>query len=305
MLLTLTLNKPLDPIKPMFKRRNFFKQCVLTFLLTGLLTNTTQKAQAESEKVSQTFNPLPSVTSIKPSIAVSDFIPEPTQTQQQNDPLGSAYPIPWEWIVQTQTEFTEKGASGLRYYRSPSLVSPDGQYAVYTRVSLQAEPEMHRSRVTSVMFLENLKTGELQVIRAKSPLAEHLSGEGKQEQQAGIMSILIPVSWSQNGKQLLSRQFEGIFNSSDACDYAVIWDRQTNQTDTISPNDMDYNTAVLLGWSSSNPNQVLFRAGFLGEEDWPVLSVALNGKTILASQNESITYGQVTSYAWTGVQALK
>lgn len=325
----------------MFKRPNFHEEFrfipVLAFLMTGVLMITSQQAQAETELFVKDYSPIskvlcmssdgelcrvssvkntvaddkespvisPHVTSIGSLTPVSDVRPEFYTSTIDPDPLNSPYPIPWEWIQKTQAEFTEKGISGLRYYRSPSLVSPDGQYAVYTRVSFAVEPQMYRSHVTSVMFLENLQTGELQVIRAQSPFAEQLTPNNKEESIPGLISILIPVSWSKDGTYLLSRQFEGVFNTSEACDYAVIWNRQNRQTHTISPNRMDYTTAILVGWNSSKPDQVLFRAGFLGDEDWPMVSVALDGQTMFANHNESITYGQVTTSIWSGSQALE
>ncbi|WP_013321344.1 hypothetical protein [Gloeothece verrucosa] len=290
----------------MFKRPKFLKEfrcnSLLAILLTGVLMTTSQQAQAETDKVSQVISP--AISSFGSLNLVSDVYPEAVEPAV-NDPLNSPYPIPWEWIQKTQAEFTEKGVSGLRYYRSPSLVSPDGEYAVYTRVSFSVEPEMYRSRVTSVMFLENLHTGELQVIRAQSPFAEHLAQHYNEEQIPGLMSILIPVSWSADGNYLLSRQFEGVFNTSEASDYAVIWNRQKRQTKTISPKNDHDTTAILMGWNSSNPEQVLFRAGFLGDEDWPMVSVALDGQTVFASHQESITYGQLTTSIWSGSQALE
>lgn len=290
----------------MFKRPKFLKEFrftpLLAVLLTGVLMTTSQKAQAETDKVSHIMSP--ASNSFGSLNLVSDVYPEFIEPPV-SDPLDSPYPIPWEWIQKTQAEFTEKGISGLRYYRSPSLVSPDGQYAVYTRVSFAVEPEMYRSRVTSVMFLENLQTGELQIIRAQSPYAEHLAHHGNEEQIPGLMSILIPISWSADGNYLLSRQFEGIFNTSDACDYAVIWNRQKRQTQTISAKNSEDITAILMGWNSSNPEQVLFRAGFLGDEDWPMVSIALDGQMAIASHSESITYGQLTTSIWSGSQALE
>jgi hypothetical protein len=288
----------------MFKHFLAFRECrlrlALSLLLTGLSLSGSHSAQAESKKVSVTN--IPSLVESSLSVSNTSSL---TPTDIQDDPLGSPYPIPWNWIQETQANFSQKGESGLRYYRSPSLVSPDGKYAVYTRISLQVEPEMYQSRVTSAMFLENLQTGELTVIRPGSPLAEHLWAAPEGEPIPGLMSILMPVSWSEDGRRLLSRQFEGIFNTSDASDYGVIWDRQTQETQTISPQNDGSSTSILLGWSALNPNQVLFRAGLLGEEDWPVLSVALDGKTAIASRNQPVTYGQVATYAWTGSQVLR
>lgn len=288
--------------KHIFADQEYGKPLALSILLAGLSLCGSYKAQAETEKVSEMITHIPSIT--EPSLPVSNTS-SLTPTEFQNDPLGSPYPIPWIWIQETQAKFSEQGKSGLQYYRSPSLVSPDGQYAVYTRISLQVEPEMYRSRVTSVMFLEDLTTGKLTVIRAGSPLAEHLWHTEATHSIPGLMSVLIPISWSEDGRRLLSRQFEGIFNTSDASDYGVIWDRQTEQTQTIAPKDAQYDSSILLGWSALNPNQVLFQAGLLGEENWPIWSVALDGKTAMANRNEPVTYGQTATYAWTGSQILR
>ncbi|MGK7873385.1 MAG: hypothetical protein AB4426_08745 [Xenococcaceae cyanobacterium] len=221
---------------------------------------------------------------------MSESSPDITQPVVQLDPLDSPHPIPWNWIMKTYSEFSEKGSSGLRYYRSPSLISPDGQYAAYSRIQMQADPELFRNCVTSMMFLENLQTGDLQTITPSSSLADNLFDSNQEADMLGKMSILIPVSWSENGNRILSRQFEGIFGTSDASDYAVIWDRHSNRTTTLTPNRVPYTHAVLLGWSQTDPNQVLFRAGILGEEQWSVWSVDLNGKTVLASKDEPIVF---------------
>lgn len=273
-------------------------------VLTGLPLMSIPSAQAEADKVPQNSVQAAFPNTVQPPKSLSEpssSIPEPVT---QVDPIDSPYPVPWNWIIKTQAEFSEKGSTGLRYYRSPSLISPDGKYAAYTRVQMQVEPELFRSRVSSVMFLENLQTGALQVIRADSPMADHLL-QANEEDSPGTISILMPVSWSASGNRLLCRQFEGFLSTSDASDYAVVWDRQTDTTSTISPNQVDYTNAVLLGWDHNDPEQVLFRAGIIGEEDWSVWTVALNGQTALAKENESVVYGQMRSQSWTGDQVIR
>jgi hypothetical protein len=237
----------------------------------------------------------------EPFAAPNQPILEP---ESQVDPLGSPHPVPWNWIVKNHDQVSGTAKSGLRYYRSPSLISPDGQYAAYSRLQMQVDSVMYRSRVTSVMFLENLQNGALRAIKAASPLADNPLVNKQESEIPGTMSILIPVSWSENSDRLLARQFEGFFNTSDVSDYAVIWDRQSNQISTVSPNRIDYTNAVLLGWSQNDPNQVLFQAGILGEEEWPVWSVNTKGQTALASQDEPIVHGQLVHQVWTGSQAL-
>jgi len=247
--------------------------------------------------------PAPHLASSQPVMQVSDSSSDMIEPEVPIDPLNSAYPIPWNWVLATYAEFGDNHNIGSRFYRSPSLVSPDGQYAAYSRIQMQAEPELFGSRVTSVMFLENLQTGDLRTITASSPLADNPFGSSNETSVPGTISILIPVSWSESGDRILARQFEGMLNSSDASDYAVVWDRRNNHTSTLSPQRVQYTNAVLLGWSKIDSECVLFRAGNLGDESWPVWSVSIDGKTQLASQDRPIVYGQVLNQVWTGAQA--
>ena len=234
---------------------------------------------------------------------LSEAAPDMTQAVVQIDPLDSPHPVPWNWVMTTHAEVTANGGTGLRYYRSPSLVSPDGQYAAYSRIQLQVQPELYQCRISSVMFVENLRTGDLRTISASSPLADNPFVSNEEADMPGIIAILIPISWSAKGDRVLARQFEGLFSTSDASDYAVVWDRQQNRTTTLSPNNDDYTNAVLLGWSRTNPDQVLFRAGELGEEEWPLWAVDLNGQTVAAIEDKPLIFGQTITHSWAGPQA--
>ncbi len=246
------------------------------------------------------------LTNSQPMLKV---VPSLSDSEVNNeDPLNSPHSVPWNWIMRTQDEFSQKGNSGLRYFRSPALVSPDGKYAAYSRIEMRAEPELYASKVLSVMFLENLQTGELQVLRAGSPIASYLEEAGADnEEMAGVISILMPVSWSSGGDRLLARQFEGAFSTSDVVDYAVIWNRQTRQSKTLGlePSEDDESTATLLGWSPTKPDQVLFRSSTLGEDTEKIVSVGFNHQATWAGDEEAITYGQLMHRSWTGIQALQ
>lgn len=244
------------------------------------------------------------VPSSQSSIEVPEEIaPNMTETGVQIDPLDSPHPIPWNWVLATHADITAQQSSGVRYYRSQSLISPDGQYAAYSRIQMQGQPELHLSRVTSVMFVENLRNGDLRTITASSPLADNPMGSSEDANMPGTISILIPVSWSKSGDRLLARQFEGMFSTSDASDFAVVWDRLSNRTSTVIPQRVEYSYAVLLGWSQRNPDRVLFRAGELGDEHWPVWTVNLHGDTALAQEDQPTVYGQVINQVWAGPQA--
>ena len=281
----------------------FFSQLVLTSALT-VSAAPLPLVPDLATKLPVTMNPLALIQS-QPSFDVLTSSPEAVN----EDPLNSPHPVPWNWMMKTQEEYSQKGISGLRYYRSPALVSPDGKYAAYSRIEMRAEPELYASKALSVMFLENLKTGELQVIRAKSPIALYLEEAGENsEEMAGVISVLMPVSWSSNGDRLLARQFEGAFSSSDVSDYAVIWNKLTHESKTLAANagiNEEEDSSTLLGWSHTQPDQVLFRSATLGEETERIVSVGLNGKTMLVSDEEAVTYGRMINRSWTGVQAMR
>jgi hypothetical protein len=226
----------------------------------------------------------------------------------QIDPLDSPHPVPWTWVMATLTAASTNPATGgaidspqLFYYRSQSLVSPDGQYAAYSRVQMQVTAQFFQTCVTSILFLENLKTGDLQAITPTSPLAKNPFASDSQG-QLGTISIVIPVSWSESSDRLLAREFESLFCSDVASDYAVVVDCAQFKVSTVSPTHLQYTTAILLGWSQSEPAQVLFRAGSMGEENWGLWMVDVEGQTVLAEGDRAVIFGQTVSNVWMGPQ---
>jgi hypothetical protein len=219
----------------------------------------------------------------------------------QTDPVGSPHPIPWQWIMATQEAVGGKGGSGIRYYRSSPVVSPDGKYAIYSRVQMEVNPEMHNSRVNSVLFVEDRQTKRLRVMTSTSVVIDPLLNKqailSEQADSDGKIGVLVPVSWSEKGDRFLARKFVAIFNTADATDHAVIWNRQQDNLNVVSPaqsEDDPEKIAILLGWSKKQPNNVLFRAGELGEENWPLLQVANDGRTvdISAEGDQAVTFGE-------------
>lgn len=231
---------------------------------------------------------------------------------EQIDPIGSPHPIPWKWIIATQEAIGSNGGSGVRHYRSVPVVSPDGKYAVYSRVQLEVKPQMHNSRVTSVLFVQDMQSKKLWVMASTTPVTDPLlkvkavKAEALEETDTnGQIGVLVPVSWSEKGDRFLARKFEGIFNTSDSTDSAVIWDRQKNHANTVAPaNEEEHEKiAVLLGWSKSQPDHALFRAGELGEENWPLMQVANDGKTVITTDDDQpITFGKQVTEIWAGPQ---
>lgn len=275
---------------------------------------TAGNSQIQELKIAQALTatqPLP--RDAQPNFATEVPVSEQPGPEQaaQADPIGSPHPIPWKWITATQEAFSSQGRSGVRYYRSVPVVSPDGKYVVYSRVRLEVQPQMYNSRVTSVLFVEDVQTKKLRVIASTSVLNDPLLATKAQSPEAiqpnGTIGVLVPVSWSEKGDRFLARRFEGIFNTADSTDRAVIWDRQNNLANTVSPaqaEDEHEKIAVLLGWSKSQPDHVLFRAGELGEEDWPLVKVASDGKTVTTNTDtdQPITFGQKLTEVWAGPQ---
>ncbi|MGM3304913.1 hypothetical protein ACSQ6I_02835 [Anabaena sp. WFMT] len=223
-----------------------------------------------------------------------------------DDPMGSPHPIPWKWIMMTQEAIGGKGNSGVRHYRSIPVVSPDGRYAVYSRVQLEVKPEMYNSRVTSLLFIEDRQTKKLKVIAKTSGINDPLLQQTVATEATdteGKIGVLVPVSWSQKGDRFLARKFIGIFNTADVTDHAVIWDQQQNHTKTVAPpqeaNEHE-KIAILLGWSKQQPDHALFRAGEIGEENWPLVQVASDGKSINVSTDgdQPVTFGVSDTPVW-------
>jgi hypothetical protein len=240
-------------------------------------------------------------TSPEPATVANDTKGGAMTTMTQ-DPLNSPHPVPWGWVMETQSAMQTQGQTGVRYYRSPSLLSPDGQYAAYSRIQLHVEAEAYRNRVDSVLFVENIRTGGLGVISPGSPFAQAL-GTATATPSAASVSLLIPISWSEDSQKLLAREFDAILNTDDLTDYAIVWDRVANQAQVIAPRGVFYDAAILLGWSSRNPDQVLFQAGELGDELWAMWNVDLDGDTAIAIEDEPLVIGEQLVQPWDGPQA--
>ncbi|GAX37216.1 hypothetical protein [Nodularia sp. NIES-3585] len=230
----------------------------------------------------------------------------------QVDPIGSPHPIPWKWIVATQEAIGANGGSGVRHYRSVPVTSPDGRYIVYSRVQLDVRPEMYNSRVSSVMFVKDTQTNRLQVMTSTTLASDPLLNkkvsqlESVDTSSSGKIGVLVPVSWSEKSDRFLARKFEGKFNTGDSTDQAVIWDRQKNDIHTVAPAREEHEhekIAVLLGWSKNKPDHALFRAGEMGEENWPLVQVTTDGQTVNPTDaDQPITFGQEITEVWAGPQ---
>jgi hypothetical protein len=242
-----------------------------------------------------------------------DLNPAPTNQadtqmpEASEDPLSSPYPIPMNWINKTQETVGANGG-GVRYYRSSPVTSPDGRYRVYSRIQLEVKPEQHNSRVSSVLFIEDRQHKKLRVVASTSRNNDVLvnTKAAPDANGEGTIGVLVPVSWSERGDRFLARRFEGVMNTSDMSDYAVIWHRERDRVNTVEPARQggDHEKmAILLGWSKNQPNHVMFRTGELGDENWPLVNVSDEGKTTSATEiDQPVTFGSRVSNVWAGPQ---
>ncbi|MGK7890422.1 MAG: hypothetical protein AB4042_13885 [Leptolyngbyaceae cyanobacterium] len=265
--------------------------------------------QSVEDQSSEAFTPLPSsgievqgasqAASSQPNFV--DSSPH-TSPSLNVDPIGSPHPLPWSWVTDVQGIDINSPLPQLFYYRSPALMSPNGTHAAYSRMQIRRVTEASQSQVSSILFLENLETGDIQFLTASSPDMQHALIHGIDSQQPGMLSMLMPISWAENGDRVLVRAFEAIFNTDLAADYAIIWHQASNQAEAVIPTNAQFSNAILLGWSQNQPRRILFRVGNLGDETWPLVTVGETGDNTIATSDQAITYGQTTFAAWSGPQ---
>ncbi|MHC5724460.1 MAG: hypothetical protein ACYTXY_09955, partial [Nostoc sp.] len=152
----------------------------------------------------------PTLRESQPSTTTEVRVAEPRDESQaeQIDPIGSPHPIPWKWITATQEAIASKGGSGVRHYRSVPVISPDGKYAVYSRVQLEVKPQMYNSRVTSILFVQDMQTQRLWVMASTAPVSDPLlkvkAAPSEETDTNGQIGVLVPVSWSEKGDRFLA-----------------------------------------------------------------------------------------------------
>ena len=206
-----------------------------------------------------------------------------------SDPLGSSYPIPWDWVLKTHSQVSTAIDSDVRLHRTPDLMSPDGEYIAYSQITFQIVPQLHYCRLSSQVYVEDLDTGESFPVAPASPIAVCGVSAIEAMQMQGTISVGIPVSWSETGDRLLIRQFEGVLCTSEATDYAVVWERRNHRTLTLAPTRLHYTHAILAGWSEQYNDRVLFRVSVMG--DPPVLyAVNFSGVTLSAEGDRPKIY---------------
>jgi hypothetical protein len=218
----------------------------------------------------------------QPALPVPAWVPE--------DPLASAYPMPWRWVwgLQTQAQRTRRAIRGTT--QSPTLISPDGRYSVFSRVQVVVHRDYTRTQVSSTLHIRR-PGGALPVILR--PLGQ------ARVTQPGQILVLVPVSWSADSGQLLVRQVAGWFGSSEISDSALVWQSDGTGVRTVTPQAVAHTHSLLLGWSRETPTSILFETRLLGLERPSLWQVGLDGLTLSAREDEPVTYGKPQGEVWT------
>jgi hypothetical protein len=271
-------------------QRGYSPKLVCGFLAASILLTAALQGFVQFPALSQSSQtPLSLVQTAAPTVHSAPVTGSASVIQPQ-DPLNSAYPVPWAMIWDNQTKATQTGKVLTLKYLSGKVTSPDGQRQAHSEINLQLSPELTQSYVSSKLIIADAKGNVLQQI----PSTMHL-GEGEVKETAiipvGTLSILMPAAWSKDGQQLLTRQFEAVMGSDVSSDYALVWDKKTQLVKTVTPTPQDYDTAILLGWSPQNPNQVLFRTTILGEQQTNLVAVTPNGTTVASESSQPLPMG--------------
>ena len=277
---------------------------LLTSGLQGLMQFPARSQSLETPlSLIQSAPPASSLVSGTASVQKFPQAAHPAATQAQ-DPLHSAYPIPWDMIWQNQTQATQTGKVVSLRHVSDAIASPDGQRNAHSEISLELHPAVTQSRVVSQLIITDAKGAQIQKIASSMHLGEGMVKETS-ETAVGTLSILMPATWSKDGQQLLARQFEAVFGSDVSSDYALVWNRNTQQVKTVAPVPQDYDTAILLGWSDRNPDQILFRTAILGEPNTALVAVNDDGITVASEGDRILSLSQKVMTAPAAPQARR
>jgi hypothetical protein len=263
-------------------QRGYSPKLVCGFLAASIFLTAGLQGLAQFPALSQSSKtPLSLVQTASPTFRTAP-VNVSAQAVQHQDPLNSAYPVPWAMIWENQTKATQTGKVLTLRSLSKAVISPDGLRQAHSEINVQLNPEITKSYVSSNLIIADAKGKVLQSVPSTMHLGNNLS-DGKVEETTaipiGTLSILMPAAWSKDGQQLLTRQFEAVLGSDVSSDYALVWDRKTQVVKTVTPTPQTYDTAILLGWSPRNPNQILFRTTILGEQNTDLVAVTHDGTT--------------------------
>lgn len=205
------------------------------------------------------------------------------------DPLQSPFPLPWQWIEDGHAAVV-KAKKSLRFtQQTPQYISPDGRYVAQATLYFTAHPEAHRQQLMSILEIRDRQSGIQQRIESLKEMPPEFLAEVPQGQ--GLIAVLVPVGWSETGNRLLVRQLSGLFATDLISDGAWIWQAGVGHVATVYPTADEYDFATLLGWSTTDPQRVLFQTQTMGNPKATIWAVDTQGSTQLAQGDRPRVYG--------------
>lgn len=224
-------------------------------------------------------------------ILVESLPVQPAPFMAETDPIASPFPLPWAWIIEQQKLAALNHLPQTYSQKTAVFISPDGLYQAQAELIFQADPNFAHNQLTSTLTITNIQTQAVQQWQSTSlidpELRQDLPADG-----AGLIAVLWPVGWSASGEQLLIRHFQGLFSTDFASDVAVIWSRPQQTLTAVWPQSVDYDHAILLGWSQDQPDQVLFRTATMGESKTQVWAVNGQQEMLARPNDRPLVYGQ-------------
>lgn len=162
-------------------------------------------------------------------------------------------PIPRLWLQDIQQQSFERNCTLVGILRGQPLVSEDGRWEVYSRVTYKITP-VGFGRLSSALFVRDRQTQSLETIYAPASIF-------RQDDDLGLdFLFLLPIEWRND--RVLVREFSGLFRSQAILNQAIVWHPPTDSSPArlhIETPQPDVPATVLLGWDpQSESNRILF-----------------------------------------------
>lgn len=235
-----------------------------------------------------------SVCGILTTLAILPMTPaqaqrSPAPDQPVETVVADPLPLPWKWIDDGHAAAV-KAKKPLRFtQQTPQYISPDGRYVAQATLYFTADPEAHRQQLMSILEIRDRQSGMQQRIESLKEMPRDFLAEVPQGQ--GLIAVLVPVGWSEKGNRLLVRQVSGLFATDLISDGAWIWQAGVGHVATVYPTADEYDFATLLGWSTTDPQRVLFQTQTMGNPKATIWAVDIQGSTQLAQGDRPRVYG--------------
>ena len=162
-------------------------------------------------------------------------------------------PIPRLWLQDIQDRAYENNCTMVGVLRGQPLVSEDGRWEVYSRVTYEITP-VGFGRLSSTLFARDRQSQALETIYAPASVF-------RTDDDLGLdFLFLLPIEWRNN--RVLVREFSGLFRSQAILNQAIVWHPPKEAAPAflqIEAPQSDFPATVLMGWEAeTESNRILF-----------------------------------------------